>query len=417
MSEERLIAPFAGWIVKPQWADLVISRAHDTFSPDQRREIAAANQYSYMNVTRSPEDLMPGHTATIDELVAEGVAAFKRLLAAGAFEPSDEALFYVYRMTTIGRSQTGVVGTVPVSGILDRRVRVHENVRPDRTTLLTRHLMEVGATSSPIALTFRNGPDYSTMIDELTAGTPTLDHLARDSDVRHELWVVPLERTEEVASLFDDRILYLTDGHHRAAAAVAAAAQMKDNPAFARILAIAFPDDHLRIEAFHRVVADASGRSPEAILAALRAAAEIDEVPGPNEARPTRSSEVGMYLAGRWYRFELPRPATETPVDRLDVERLRAWVIDPILGADELGESGAVGYVAEPTGIDSLVRRCTTDGLIGFVVHPTSVEELMAVADAGQLMPPKSSYVAPKPSAGVFLRVLGTGATAYLEPS
>ena len=124
-----------------------------------------------------------------------------------------------------------------------------------------------------------------------------------------------------------------------------------------------------------------------------------------------------MYLAGRWYHFLLPPPADFTPVDRLDVERLRVTVIEPVLGADELGQTGAVGYVAEPTGIESLVRRCDAAGLFGFIVHPTSIEELMAVADAGQLMPPKSSYVAPKPCAGVFLRVLGAGATAYLEPS
>ena len=99
------------------------------------------------------------------------------------------------------------------------------------------------------------------------------------------------------------------------------------------------------------------------------------------------------------------------------MERLRVSIIEPVLGADELGQTGAVGYVAEPTGIDSLIRRCDADGLVGFLVHPTSIEELMAVADASQLMPPKSSYVAPKPCAGVFLRVLGTGATAYLEPS
>lgn len=417
VGDEPILAPFAAWIVKPEWADLVISRAYDTFSPDQRREVAAENQYSYMNVTRSPEDLLPGHTATIDELVSEGVSAFRRLLNAEAFEPTDQPCFYVYRMTTHGRSQTGIVGTMPVSALSDGRVRIHENVRPDRTTLLTRHIIEVGATSSPIALTFRSGHAYSNLVDELTTGEPALDHLARDSNVRHEMWIVPLERTGEVAAIFENKIMYLTDGHHRAAAAVAAQAQMSDDPAFARTLAIAFPDDHLRIEAFHRMAADSAGRPPEAIVEALREAVSLEEVPGPNQARPTRSGEVGVYVDGHWYRFQLPGPAGATPVDRLDVERLRVHVLDPILGADELGQSGAVGYVAEPTGIDSLVHRCDADDLAGFLVHPTSIEELMAVADAGKLMPPKSSYVAPKPCAGVFLRILGTGATAYLEPS
>jgi uncharacterized protein (DUF1015 family) len=417
LSVEPLLAPFSGWIVKPEWADLVISRAYDTFSPDQRREVAAANRYSYMNVTRSPEDLLPGHTATIDQLVAEGVAAFRRLLASEAFDPTGEPSFYLYRMTTHGRSLTGVVGTMPNSGLDDGRIRTHENVRPDRTTLLTRHIIEVGATSSPIALTFRSGPNYSTLIGELTIGEPVLDHLARDSDVRHEIWIVPIERIAEVAAIFDDKVLYLTDGHHRAAAAVAAESEMDGEAAFTRTLAIAFPDDHVRIEAFHRVVADAARRPPESVLEALRMVAGIDEVAGLDDARPTRAGEVGMYLAGHWYHFELPAPIAETPLDRLDVERLRSCMLDPIMGAEELGQAGAVGYVAEPTGIDSLIRRCDEDGLVGFVMHPTSIEELMAVADARQLMPPKSSYVAPKPCAGVFLRVLGTGATAYLDPS
>jgi uncharacterized protein (DUF1015 family) len=416
-SSEPIMAPFAGWIIKPEWADLVISRAYDTFSPDQRREIAAENRYNYVNVTRSPEDLLPGYTATIDELVAEGVSAFRRLLSAEAFQPTGQPSFYVYRMTTHGRSQTGVVGTIPVSALSDGRVRVHENVRPDRTALLTRHLMEVGATSSPIALTFRNEPAYSTLVGELTTGPPALDHLARDSDVRHEMWIVPIERTGEVAALLADRVMYLTDGHHRAAAAIAARDARPDDPPFARTLAIAFPEDHLRIDAFHRMVADSLGRPPADIVEAISAVVSLEEVPGLNEAHPTRSGDVGMYLAGRWYHLELPDPVGHGPVDRLDVEVLRTFVLDPILGADELGQSGAVGYVAEPTGIASLVHRCDADGLVGFVVHPTSIEELMAVADAGQLMPPKSSYVAPKPCAGVFLRVLGVGATAYLEPS
>ena len=396
MNSEPIFAPFSGWIVKPEWADLVISRAYDTFSPDQRREVAAANQYSYMNVTRSPEDLLPGHTATIDQLVAEGVAAFRRLLSSEAFDPTGEPSFYLYRMTTHGRSQTGVVGTMPNSALRDGRIRIHENVRPDRTTLLTRHIIEVGATSSPIALTFRSGPNYSALIGELTTGEPVLDHLARDSDVRHEIWIAPIDRIAEVAAIFHDKILYLTDGHHRAAAAVAAEAEMEGEPAFTRTLAIAFPDDHVRIEAFHRVVTDAARRPPDAVLADLRSVAGIDEVAGLDDARPTRAGEVGMYLDGHWYHFELPGPAADTPVDRLDVERLRACMLDPIMGANELGQSGAVGYVAEPTGIDSLIRRCDADGLVGFIVHPTSIEELMAVADARQLMPPKSSYVAPK---------------------
>ena len=178
-----------------------------------------------------------------------------------------------------------------------------------------------------------------------------------------------------------------------------------------------FPSDALRVEAFHRRIPDTLGRDPHALEALLADAGDLTEVGTLEEARPQQPREVGIYHQGNWWKLVLPEPETDSPVGLLDVELLRTNVIRDLLGIDELQPDSGADYVPAPNGIDEVVRRCDEDGRIGFVMYATSIEELMAVADAEELMPPKSSYVAPKPRSGIFLRVLGTGATSHLDPS
>ena len=414
MNRAPLFAPFAGWLIRPEWAARVIAGAYDAKSPAERRAIVEANPYSYLGVTRSAEDLAADDEASDEELLDRGAATLTTILDAGAFEPTGRPTFYAYRLTFAGHSQTGIVGALLVDGFDDGRVLTHENVRPNRARHLARHLQWVGATSSPIALTHRADPEIARVLDAATVREPDVHHVVEE--VLHEVWPLDDDEAAIVAAALADASVYVTDGHHRSAAAIAGA-EDRHEPQFARTLAVLFPDDDLRIEAFHRRIPDHLGRGADEIAAALAAYGSVIEVGTLEEARPQRPREVGVYHEGRWFRLEIPEPATDSPVGLLDVECLRRDIVLPILGVDELQPDSGADYVPAPNGIDEVVRRCDEDGRIGFLLYATSVEDLMAVAEANELMPPKSSYVAPKPRSGIFLRILGTGATSDLNPS
>lgn len=414
MNRAPLFAPFAGWLIRPEWAARVIAGAYDAKSPTERRTIVDSNPYSYLGVTRSAEDLAPGDEATAEELLDRGATTLTTILDAGAFEPTGRPTFYAYRLTFAGHSQTGIVGALLVEGFADGRILTHENVRPNRARHLARHLQWVGATSSPIALTHRADPEITRVLDAATVREPDVHHVVEE--VLHEVWPLDDDEAAIVAAALADATVYVTDGHHRSAAAIAGAEDRRE-PQFARTLAVLFPDDALRIEAFHRRIPDQLGRGPDEIAGALAECGSVIEVGTLEEARPQRPREIGVYHQGRWFRLEIPEPDTDSPVGLLDVECLRRDIVLPILGVDELQPDSGADYVPAPNGIDEVVRRCDEDGRIGFLLYATSVEDLMAVAEAHELMPPKSSYVAPKPRSGIFLRILGTGATSDLTPS
>ena len=416
---EPVLAPFAGWLVKPEWADRVISRAYDNLTPGQRRSISRENPYSYVNVTRSSEDLLDDEVLSLESLVQQGAAALTRLLDADVFAPTGRRSLYLYRLAHARGSQTGLICTVAVSGFDEGRIRIHEGVREDRTELLTAHLMGVGATSSPVALTVRAWADseYAALLDEV-AGTAPAELEFGSSLVHHQIWTVPAGMTDRLLSALADKVLYVTDGHHRSAAAQRAQARDPGRVVMTRTLAAVFPHSQLHVEAYHRNVADQRHSDPAATLAALQAAADLAPAESGDGARPRTRGEVGVYLDGSWYRMTLPPAPSEVgALTSLDVDRLRRLVIDPVLGADELAARGTVDYVPDTAGLDELLRRCDDRGRVGFVMYPLSVDELLAVADEGSRMPPKSSFFNPKPRAGAFLRVLGRGATAHLDPS
>lgn len=415
MTRSPLFAPFPGWLIKPEWASRVIAGAYDSKTPEERRRIVAENPVSYLGVTRSHEDLLPDDPASEDDLLDRGAGTLSTILRAAAFAPTGHETFYVYRLTEGDHQQTGVVGALAVEGLRDGRVLMHENVRPARARLLARHLQRVGATSPPVALAQRADPEVSEVLQQAATGPPLVDHLVEG--VRHQVWTVDAVGCERIVERLSDEVVYLTDGHHRSAAAVAGADDRPDDPAFQRTLAVLFPDDHLNVEAFHRVCPDPLGRSVAALGEALAAAGTVEPVSGIEAALPTRKGEVGVYCRGNWWRLTLDPVERPGVLAQLDAERMRRDVIGAVLGVDELAEGSGIDYIPSPAGLDEVIRCSDQDGRVGFFMYPTSVSDLMAVADAGELMPPKSSYVSPKPRSGIFLRVLGTGATSHLAPS
>lgn len=410
-----LFAPFRGWLVRDEWAERVVAGAYDGKTPAERRAIVATNPYSFFGVTRSSEDVDPGDDADDEELLRRGAETLTRILEVGAFEPSDHPALYVYRLVYEDHTQTGIVGALDVDGLRDGRVLTHENVRPERATLLGHHLEVVGATSSPIALTHDPEPALRELVTAVSTRDPDVDHVVED--VRHVVWTLDESESEQAMDVLADATVYVTDGHHRSAAALAGRDAHPDETPFRRTLAVLFPADELRVEAFHRRAGDVDLRSTTDLRLSLATVGTVTAAADAGEAAPRTRGEIGVYHDGEWSKLVLDPQERPSPLASLDVERLRRDVIGHVLGVDELAPDSGVDYVPGPSGIGELVARCDADGMLGFVVHPTDIHDLMAVAAAGELMPPKSSYFAPKPRSGVFLRVLGVGATAHLPPS
>jgi len=307
------------------------------------------------------------------------------------------------------------VGALDIDGLFDGRILTHENVRPERANLLSRHLTVVGATSSPIALTHRANHQLQALLSAVSQKRADVDHVIED--VRHQIWTMDEATTAEASAMLSNEVVYVTDGHHRSAAAVAGRDAHPDNPAFARTLAVLFPDEELRVEAFHRRSPRNTIAGPDELVAALSKVGTVESVADAAAADPAERGQIGVYSDGQWWKVILTEVDHPSALDSLDVERLRRHVIGDVMGIDELAEKSGVDYVPAPSGVDELVSRCDADGAVGFLVYPTDIADLMAVAEAGDLMPPKSSYFAPKPRSGIFLRVLGCGATSHLPPS
>jgi uncharacterized protein (DUF1015 family) len=304
-------------------------------------------------------------------------------------------------------AQTGILGLVPVTGADDRRILRHESVRPGRADLLTRHLLEVGMSSSPISLTYRTDEALDAVVAACSASRPILE--STSEGVHQTVWAVVGEDADALMDTMGDRALYVTDGHHRLAAAVEARDRVAptdpDHPLH-WTEAVLFPDAEMLVLPFHRRVGDRAGRGAEAIIEALADCGTLQPRADANDARPTEPGTVGVYVGGRWFSLELPPPVGYRAVDRLDVSRLQDGVLAPTFGITDPGSDPMIDYIPEPVGLAALVRRCDADDRVGFVVHATSVAELMAVADDSDLMPPKSSYFEPKPRSGVFVRRL-----------
>ena len=402
-----VLRPFPGLVVDPKWAHRVTTGPYDAYTAAERVAIAESNPYSFLNVTRSQEDVPAEWRDDVDWLIGQCAESMQRIYDAGAYRSHDQPSLFLYRLEVGDHVQTGVMGLVPVTEPGDRRLLRHEAVRPGRADLLTRHLLEVGMSSSPISLTYRTDDVLDAAIAAGCADEPVLE---ADGDGIHQtVWALSGEAAEALIVAMGDRPLYVTDGHHRLAAAVEALHRnpgIDGNHPLRWTQAVLFPDAEMQVLAAHRRVGDRTGRSAEDLIAALSRVGHLAPCADITEARPDGPGAVGIYLAGRWFSMDLPAASGDRAVDRLDVSRLQDSILAPVLAITDPGSDPMIDYVPEPVGIDSLIERCDADQRIGFVLHPTSVAEMMAVADEDGLMPPKSSYFEPKPRSGVFVRRL-----------
>ena len=405
------LRPFTAYLVDPALAGQVVAPAYDSLTPQERHEFAHAHPCNYLNAMRALEEFPPSLRPSLDALLAANAEVLDRFIADGAFRYHAAPCLYLYRMEAGDTVQTGVVGEVPVEEYRRGLLKKHEHTRPDREHRLARYLYTVGAASSPVCLAYPQEDAIDEMVAAEAARPPALVFEA-DDGVRHSIWRIEDEaRSARLARAFAAvSRAYLTDGHHRCAAtAHYAGRRAGENPAhcgeeaYNFLLVALFPHDQLRIHPFNRCVKDLNGYSPRAFLETLRAGFEVTPIEG-EELRSDGPGCFSMRLDERSYRLCVrPGIVPADPAGSLDVNILQEHILRPTLGIDDPRSDPRLDYRPGDFDARSLARLREEGWRLAFAAWPPSIEALMAVADAGETMPPKSTFFVPKLRSGIFV--------------
>lgn len=383
-----LVRPFTARIVEQDHAADVVCPMHDALSPAQRENLLAENSFSYLNVTRSALD-MPD--ATDEEIGDANAASLQRLLDEHLYGDLGEPALYIYRINQNGHDHTGIVADLDVNGFVDGRVLGHESVNPDRVAALVRHFEWVPTRSELVAVMYHDDEKVSAVVSAATEAEPILT-LTDLTGIEQKVWQIPDADVPLVVERLGALRHYIADGHHRVAATVERW-RHHGSPRGGNVLCVLFPEDQTDLLAFHRVVAGPI--DADALLAGLRAIADVQPWADGSVAPGT----FGLYLDGHWYRMTLEDDAREPGVNGLDVSVLDERILQPVLGL----RSGhaRVSYASELVSLDETIAA--NPGAALFLLAAPTHEQLIAVAERGEVMPPKSTYVDPKPRAGIFL--------------
>ncbi len=398
------LSPFRALRPPPALAARVASPPYDVVSTKEARALASGNADSFLRVSRPEIDLPEGTDEHADAVYAQGRLNLAELVRRGVLVQDPEPRLYVYAQKMGAHRQTGLVACAAVDEYDRDVIKKHEKTRADKEDDRVRHVDTLSAHDEPVFLTYRAVADIDRAVDEVKRAAPTYDLVTPDG-VGHQLWVVPADASRRIEALFRAvPALYVADGHHRSAAASRVHAKRKGQPGeHDAFLAVVFPDDQMQILAYNRLVRDPRRRDPEALLAALRGVVELEPAASP---APDAPLSFGVYVGGRWWRARV-RPgshAAKDPVASLDCSIVQEQLLSPLFGIADPRTSKDVDFVGGIRGAAELERRVKEEGWsLALHLFPTRIEQLLAVSDAGKLMPPKSTWFEPKLRSGLFV--------------
>ena len=398
-----VVKPFPALRPDPQLAAQICELPYDVMSSEEAREIAGGNPLSFLHVSKPEIDLPSGTDLYSSEVYDKGRENFQKLIAKGFLKQDSRPMFYFYRQIMGNHSQTGIVASASCQDYLDGTIRKHELTRPDKEDDRVRHIESLKAQTGPAFLIYQSDPKINALAAKVTARTPAVDFTAKDG-VRHTSWIVEdlaeIQTIEETFRAMNR--LYIADGHHRSAAAARVFRSGKHGEAGGFFLSVIFPHDQVRILPYNRVVKDMNGMTAGVVMEKLDGVFIIGQgVTG----KPSRRHELGLFLDGTWHTLNFrPRfAATTDPFEKLDVTLLQKYVLDPIFGIGDPRTSARIQFVGGIRGVGALEKMVRDgQGACAFSMFATGVEELMAIADAGGIMPPKSTWFEPKLRDGMF---------------
>ena len=410
-----LIKPFAGLRPAPDRAADVAAPPYDVLNTEEARARAEGKPWSFLHISKPEIDLPVGTDPYANEVYAKAKENFDRMREQGILLQDERENYYLYELTMGDHVQVGLVAAASVTDYNSNRIRKHEFTRPDKEDDRVCQVSVLSAQTGPVFLTYRHHPDIDAIVERITQEKAEVD-ITADDGVRHRLWkLADGADIEKITKTFDAMdCLYIADGHHRSAAASRVAAMREeDNPdhtgeeSYNYFLSVIFPDNQMQILDYNRVVKDLRGLEPAQFVEAVK---NDFEVTPENEAvKPSRQNEFGMYIDGHWYRLKI-RPECipqDDPVKRLDVSLLADNLIAPLLGIDDPRRDKRIDFVGGIRGLGELEKRVDSGEMaVAFSLYPTSMEDLMAVADAGEVMPPKSTWFEPKLADGLVSHLL-----------
>jgi uncharacterized protein (DUF1015 family) len=403
-----VIRPFRALRPPAERAQAVASVPYDVVNTEEARALANGNNLSFLHVSRPEIDLPPGTDLYSDAVYRKAVENFEKLIATCPLEKEAEPSLYLYRLIMGDHQQVGIVACCSIDEYDNNTIRKHERTRRDKEDDRTRHMLMLRAQTGPVFLTYRQRPEIDEQVSAALNAEPLYDVTAEDG-IRHTIWRLP--DTEQLVKSFTSvPLLYIADGHHRAASASRARAELRDQSFthtgqedYNYFLTVIFPDSQLQILAYNRIVKDLNGLSKEEFLDAVRRQFTISENADP---APKQRGTWSMYLDGKWYGLELSPEATlpTGTVQSLDVSVLQDRLLDPVLGIKDVRTDKRVDFVGGLRGTKEL-ERLVNEGkaAVAFSLYPTTIAELLLVSDANEIMPPKSTWFEPKLRDGLLI--------------
>ncbi|MFA5627395.1 MAG: DUF1015 family protein [Thiohalomonadaceae bacterium] len=411
-----LIRPFAGLCPAPNRAAEVAAPPYDVLDSNEARQRAAGKPWSFLHISK-PEIDLPADIDPYDARVyAKGKENFTAMLKQGVLLQDPVPTYYLYRLIMGEHQQTGLVAAASVSDYDSNRIRKHEFTRPDKEDDRVRQIDSLGAQTGPVFLNYKHHPDIDELVSKIISTVEADMDLTADTGVRHTIWRISDDKQLDfITRSFDNMdCLYIADGHHRSAAASRiAAARKAANPnhtgdeAYNYFLSVIFPDNQMQILDYNRLIKDLNNHSTESFLATLQDAFKVEKVSA--QYKPVTTGEFGMYLSGQWYRLSIKTEHIphNDPVKSLDVSLLQDHLLTPILDISDPRRDKRIDFVGGIRGLGELERRVDSGEMaVAFACYPTSMAQLMAVADAGEVMPPKSTWFEPKLADGLVSHLL-----------
>ena len=406
-----LISPFTGLRPKQEFAEDVVAPPYDVLNTEEARLRAAGRPKSFLHISKPEIDLPVGTDPFDDAVYAKGAENLENLVADGTLFRDKAPTYYVYKLVMGTHEQYGLVAVASVADYDTNRIRKHEFTRPEKEDDRVRQIDALNAQTGPVFLTYRHNKVIDNIVSEVCEAVPEYD-LTADDGVQHTIWVVDDKSLiDTITTTFDAMdCLYIADGHHRSAAAsrVAKKRDASDgNASHDYFLSVLFPDNQMNILDYNRVMTDLNGLTVSEFLEKVAQNFSVKE--SATEVKPECAKTFGMFLDGKWYALTLNEdlyPADD-PVARLDVSLLQNNLITPVLGIDDPRRDKRIDFVGGIRGLKELEKRVNSGEMaVAFSLYPTSLDALMAVADAGEVMPPKSTWFEPKLADGLVSHVL-----------
>ena len=404
-----LIKPFRALRPAPGRAAEILAPPYDVLSSAEARKRANGKPWSFLHVSKAEIDLAAAIDPYDAAVYAKAGENLQRMIGARVLMRDDKPGYYVYRLTWRGHVETGFAAVASVAAYAENRIRKHELTTIAKEDDRVRQIEAVKAQTGPVMLAYPTAPEVDILLARAATGTPEVDVTA-DDGVRHQLWVISDDAAIAALTRAINALpaLYIADGHHRSAAAERIAKARGGEGSHSYFLAVLLPQSEMTILDYNRVLRDLNGHTPEALLAEIGKRYEI--APSEEPVRPQSAAEIGMVLGGRWYRLtlrpELLKEAAD-PVARLPVTLLARNIIEPIFNVTDPRRDKRIDFVGGGRGLAELERLVASGQMaVAFALYPTQMSDLMAVADAGEIMPPKSTWFEPKLADGMVSHVL-----------